>query len=102
MSAPPSSAPARKGKACPFLLTNENDYFCLRNEGLEAPLPNVTVAPVDFAIAANMSGQEPMHPPAQVAVAFRPESQVKMVGPQTIGQDSHLDASTGLADDEKA
>ena len=68
----------------------------LDRECLETPLPNMTAALVDFAIAANMDGQEPMHPTAQMAVMFGPKSQMKMVGHQAIGQHPHFDPSAGL------
>src|SRR5207245_5296391 len=61
-------------------------------------LPNMTAATVDFAVASNMGGQEPMHPTAQSAVMFGPKSQVKMVGHQTVGENAHADPSSRLAD----
>jgi hypothetical protein len=37
-------------------------------------------------ITAPMSGQEPVHPPAQLAVGLGPERNVEMVGHHTIGK----------------
>jgi hypothetical protein len=40
-----------------------------------------------------------MHPPTQVAVAFGPEGQVKVIRHQAVGKHSHADPSTCLPDE---
>ena len=63
---------------------------------LKTPLPHVAAAVVVPMVAADMGGEQPLHPAAQVAVAARPEHEVEMVGHQHVAQDSQRQPLVGL------
>jgi hypothetical protein len=65
-------------------------------KSLEAALPKVSAVLVMFVVAAHVRVQQPVHPLAQVAVVFRPERQVEMVGHQTVPQDPHRNFDTSM------
>jgi hypothetical protein len=73
--------------------------FILPNgEGLETALPNMAAATIALPVAMHVAGKQPLHPVSEVVVARRPKDQVKVVGHQTITDDTHGHAGTGLAD----
>ena len=60
----------------------------LDGKRLEAALPNVAAGAVVLQVAADMGGQQPMHPAAEVAVVMRPQRQVEVIGHQAVGEDA--------------
>jgi hypothetical protein len=70
----------------------------LDGKGAEAALVDVAAAMIMAVIAADVSGKQPHHVVAQVAVGARPEGKVKMVGHQAISQESHRRAFAGPAE----
>src|SRR5262249_17785687 len=61
-------------------------FVRLDRERLESPLPDVAGATIASVVAADVGGEEPLHPPAEVAVVFWPEYQVKMIGHEGIAE----------------
>jgi hypothetical protein len=51
--------------------------FVLDRECLEAALPDVSATAVMSVVPTDVTDQEPLHEPAQVAVLMRPKHQVK-------------------------
>ena len=47
-------------------------------------------------IPTYMRGQQPLHPATQVAIAVRPEQQMKMIGHQAITDQSHRNLFVSL------
>jgi hypothetical protein len=68
----------------------------LSRKGLEPALPDVPAGVIVPQVAADVGGQEPVHPPAQVPVGVRPDGQMEMVGHKAVGQDAHGDAERGF------
>jgi hypothetical protein len=66
----------------------------LHGERLESTLPDVARGAVMALIPPGVGHEEPLHPPAHVAVGVRPDHQVEVVGHQTVSQD--LDGQSGL------
>jgi site-specific DNA recombinase len=66
---------------------------------LESPLPDMPARVVMPQITADVSGQQPVHPAAQVAVVTGPESEVKMIGHKAASQNSHRYAKRRLSHD---
>jgi hypothetical protein len=58
----------------------------LDRKGFEPALPDVSTRSIMPQVAANMSGQQPVHPAAEVAIGAGPEDQVKVFGHQTIAE----------------
>jgi uncharacterized membrane protein len=58
---PPFSAPLLDGKS------------------LEAALPHMPAAVVMTMVSPHVRGEQPLHPAAQIAVAARPEDEMKVV-----------------------
>ena len=52
----------------------------------EPSLPDVTCAVIMSQLAAGVSGQQPVHPAAQVARVDRPKSQMEVIGHNTVGE----------------
>jgi hypothetical protein len=65
---------------------NPKVFILLDWECFEASLPDVARAVIMSEIAAGMSGEQPVHPAAQVAIVNRPESQMKVIGHDTVGE----------------
>jgi hypothetical protein len=65
-------------------------------EGFEAPLPDMAAAAVALAITMHVSGQQPLHPRAQVVIATRPHDQMEMVGHQAKAHEPHRHPRTSL------
>ena len=61
----------------------------LDGKGLKPALPYMATGVMPSMITANMGCQEPLHPTTQITVFMRPESQMKMIRHQTIGQHAH-------------
>jgi hypothetical protein len=70
----------------------------LDGEGLETPLPDVPAMMVVAEVAPDVGGQEPMHPPPEVAVIVWPEHQMEVITQQAIGREPHGQSDLGLAD----
>jgi hypothetical protein len=49
-------------------------------------------------IAAHMRVQQPMHPAAQIAILTGPDSEMEMIGHETIADQPHRDAEPGFTD----
>ena len=90
-------------QACPqrvalHVTHNGQEVFILIDgEGFEAALPDVAAAAVTLAVAVHVSGQEPLHPGAQVAIAMRPEYSVEMIGHHAKAHEAHRYAGARLA-----
>lgn len=69
----------------------------LDGEGAEAALINVATAVIMLVVAADMSGEQPHHVGAEIAVVAGPEGEVEMVGHQAIGEQTHGEAFSRLA-----
>jgi hypothetical protein len=54
-------------------------FIVLNGEGLEPALPDVTIGAVSAVVSANVCGEQPLHPPAEVSVVPRPQDQVEMI-----------------------
>lgn len=61
----------------------------LNRKGLETTLPNVAARTVMTMVAADVAGEQPLHPAAQVAVVTRPKHQVEVIVQQAKGEDAH-------------
>jgi hypothetical protein len=70
----------------------------LDRERLETPLPDMAAGIVVAMITPDMSIHQPSHPGAEVAIAERPEDQVKVIGHQAISQDPHGSKPASLID----
>ena len=46
-------------------------------------------AMVMTVVTADVSGHQPLHPPAEITVLVRPQNQVKMIGHQAMPDQSH-------------
>src|SRR5262249_16113752 len=68
-------------------------------EGLEAALPDVAAGVVVLVVAANVGGQQPLHPGAEVAVVVGPEGEMEVVGHQAIAQEAQRQPFAGLAEE---
>jgi hypothetical protein len=51
---------------------------------LESSLPDVPGHPVVAMISSGMRRQQPLHPPAEVAIVMGTQDKVKVIGHQTI------------------
>jgi hypothetical protein len=58
-------------------------------ERFEPTLPNMPAGAVTAMVAADMSGEQPTHPGAEVRVPGRPEHEVKVVRHETVGEQAH-------------
>ena len=61
----------------------------LDRKRLETPLPDVPARMVVTMVSPHVRGHQPLHPSAQIAVAVRPQHQMKMVGNQTPSKQPH-------------
>lgn len=61
----------------------------LDGERFESPLPDVAGGLVMLVVAADVRGEQPLHPAGQIAVLARPEDQVKVIRHQTISEQPH-------------
>jgi len=61
----------------------------LDRKSLESALPDVPRRVVMALIAADVRGQQPVHPATEVAVSRGPDDQVEMIGHQAEGQHPH-------------
>jgi hypothetical protein len=68
----------------------------LNRECLETPLPHMTASAIATVMTANMSCQQPLHPPAQIHVAIGPQNEMDMIGHQTNSQYIQWQARTGF------
>jgi hypothetical protein len=69
----------------------------LDGKTFEAPLPDVSAGMVVLMVAANMSGEQPGHVVAELAVGAWPEGEVEVVGHHTKGQQAHRHMFVGVA-----
>jgi hypothetical protein len=67
----------------------------LNREGFESSLPNTSRRSIGPLILANVTGEQPLHPAAQITVTIRPQDEVKMIWHQTVSQQTHRDSLTG-------
>jgi len=70
----------------------------LDRERLEPPLPDVPARLVMAMIAADVRRQEPLHPPAEIAIARRPEHRMEVLRHQAIAQNPHRESLGRRAD----
>src|ERR1035438_2510204 len=68
----------------------------LDRKRLETPLPDVSAGMVVAMVSPHMRSQQPLHPAAQVAIAVRPQHQMKMVGYQTPSEHPHRQPLSSL------
>jgi hypothetical protein len=95
-------------KSCPQRISlgvaehREQMLVALDRKGLEAALPDMPAAVVVPMIAADVAGEQSLHPTAEVAVAVRPEDEMEMVGHEAPAEDSHRQAlASGLEQPQK-
>ncbi len=69
--------------------------IALCREGFESALPDVPITLVLFVMASDVRGREPLHPGSQIAITVWPQTQVKVVGHETIGENSHRQPFAG-------
>ena len=94
-----ASGPQARPRHCSARATNEARKDCLDvtqhdakvfilldRECFEPALPDVTTTMIMTEIAADVSVQQPLHPAAQIAIADRPESEMEMIGHDTISE----------------
>lgn len=74
-------------------------FVVLDRERLEPALPDVSAMGIMPEIAPNVRRHQPLHPPREVAVAVGPQDEVEVVGHQAVGEQSHGQPQTRLADD---
>ncbi len=61
----------------------EEMQIVLNREGLEAALPDMSAALIVLVITPHVTGHQPLHPAAEVAVLIRPEHQMEVIRHQT-------------------
>jgi len=73
----------------------EQVLVLLDGERLEPPLPDVTAGAMMKMITPYVGGHQPLHPAGKIAIAARPQDQVKVIGHQAPGQHPHGHALAG-------
>jgi hypothetical protein len=64
-------------------------HGCRHRKRLESTLPDMTRAVIMGKIPANMSGHQPLHPAAPLAILPRPEREMEMIRHQAIRHHTH-------------
>jgi hypothetical protein len=68
----------------------------LRGEDVEPALLDASAEMIVAEVAAEVGGQEPVHPTAEVAIGAGPERQMEVIGYEAIGDDQHAHAEGRL------
>jgi hypothetical protein len=74
-----STSPARRGFRSIKRNTVLKVVVFLNGMSSESPLPNVAAGMIVLVVAAYVSGHEPLHVVAEIAIIDRPESQMKVI-----------------------
>jgi hypothetical protein len=67
----------------------------LNGESLEAALPDVPAAAVVAVVSPHVTGEKPLHPAPQIAVAARPKHEMKMIRHQAPADQPHRQPFAG-------
>jgi len=75
----------------PLHIPHDRQYvlIALNRKCLESPLPDMSAARVMLVIPPHVACHEPLHPPAQIAVAVWPQNEMKMIRHEAVRQQSH-------------
>jgi len=71
-------------------------FIFLDDESPEAALPQVAFGFVDLMMMADVTGQQPVNPSAQITRFFRLQDHVEMIGHEAVGKNFHRMNFLGL------
>jgi hypothetical protein len=64
-------------------------FILLNWKCLEPALPDVPARVIVTRVPTNMGREQPVHPAAQIAITAWPQNQVKVIGHETVPEQSH-------------